>query len=174
MGSIALQLPGSWLGPSTPASDAFWPLACSQPVHRAPDAEPPAVEDVGIDHRRGHIPMSQQLLDRTDIVAVLEQMGGERVPQAVAGDPLRETGIRRGQLDGALDDGLVQVVATETISAFPMPVLVAAAGGEHELPRPLPRRREATSARMLPAARPGLRPRRDRAGAPGGPARDAP
>jgi hypothetical protein len=80
----------------------------------------PPVEDVSVDHRRGHVAVTQQLLHRADIVTVLQQVGGERVPQAVAGDPLRETGIRRGQLDGALDDGLVEVVATKSISAFRM------------------------------------------------------
>jgi len=60
--------------------------------------------------------------------------------------------VRRGQLDGALDDGLVQVVATEAIFALRTLVLVAAASGEHELPGPLPRR-----IGRLPLERPGQR-----------------
>ena len=46
-----------------------------------------AVEDVGVDHRRGHVPMSQELLNRPDVVAVLEQVGGK--------ETRRECGLAR-------------------------------------------------------------------------------
>jgi hypothetical protein len=39
---------------------------------------------VGVDHRRADIAVPQELLDRPDVVAVLEQMGREGVPQRVA------------------------------------------------------------------------------------------
>jgi hypothetical protein len=32
---------------------------------------------MGVDHRRADIPVSQELLDRPDVVAVFEEMGGE-------------------------------------------------------------------------------------------------
>jgi len=57
----------------------------SQDVHRAANAAPAAVEDVCVDHRGTHIPVPQQLLDRPDVVSVLEQVGGERVTECVAG-----------------------------------------------------------------------------------------
>jgi hypothetical protein len=54
--------------------------------------------------------MTQELLDRTDIVARFEQVGRERVPQRVARRrPCNATGSR-GVLDGALDDRFVQVM----------------------------------------------------------------
>jgi hypothetical protein len=79
-------------------------------IERAPHATPALVEHVRIDHRRAHIAMTQELLDRTDIVARFEQVGRERVPQRVARRrPCIATGSR-GVLDGALDDRFVQVM----------------------------------------------------------------
>jgi hypothetical protein len=36
-----------------------------------------AVEDVGIDHRGGDVLVAEQLLDGSDVVAVLKEVGGE-------------------------------------------------------------------------------------------------
>jgi len=49
----------------------------SQRVSRTLDTLASAIEHVGIDHCRTHILMSQQLLDRPDVVACLKQMGGK-------------------------------------------------------------------------------------------------
>lgn len=51
--------------------------ASAQKVHRTPDTSAAAVQDVGVDHRRTDVPVSQQFLDRADIVPVFEQMGRE-------------------------------------------------------------------------------------------------
>ena len=85
--------------------------ALAQYVHRAADASSSAVEDVGVDHRGAHVPVAQQLLDRPDIVSVLEQVGGEGVAEGVAGDVFLDFGTRRRILHGALEDRFVEVVA---------------------------------------------------------------
>src|SRR5439155_6626911 len=43
----------------------------------------PPVEHVRVDHRRPHIAVAEELLYRPDVVAVLEQMCGERVPDCM-------------------------------------------------------------------------------------------
>lgn len=77
--------------------------------------------------------MAEQLLDGADVVAAIEQMRGEAVPQDVRRDRLRNPGFARGLRHGALDDLFVQVVAAnDTVER----VGRAAAGRKHVLPRP--------------------------------------
>ena len=60
------------------------------------DAEGAAVEDVGVDHGGGDVAVAEELLDGADVVAGLEQVGGEGVAQGVAADSLGEpSGERR-------------------------------------------------------------------------------
>lgn len=47
------------------------------------------VEDVGVDHRGLHVRMCKELMDGADVVAVLQEMRGERVPQRVTVDAVR-------------------------------------------------------------------------------------
>lgn len=54
--------------------------------------------------------MTEQLLDRSDIVAGFQQMGGEAVSKRVARSPLRDLSPDDGGLEGSLEDGLVEVV----------------------------------------------------------------
>ena len=56
-----------------------WDRASEWNVHGAADAEATPVEDVSVDHRRGDAPVAQELLDGPDVVACLEEMGGEGV-----------------------------------------------------------------------------------------------
>jgi hypothetical protein len=56
--------------------------------------------------------MAQQFLDRPDVVSVLEQVGGERVTECVAGEMLFDIGQGCRFFDGALKDGFVQMVPT--------------------------------------------------------------
>lgn len=76
----------------------------------APDAPTAAVEDVGVDHGGAYVALAEQLLNGADIVAVLQKMGGEGVPDGVAdrgpGDA-RATGGRTHRL---LRHGFVQVM----------------------------------------------------------------
>ena len=48
-------------------------------IERAAHAAGSAVENVGVPHGCGDVPVAEQLLDGADIGAGLEQMGGERV-----------------------------------------------------------------------------------------------
>jgi len=52
-------------------------------VQRTPHSQTVLGGYVGVDHRRLQIHMSQQLLDGPDVMAVLQQMGGERMAQCV-------------------------------------------------------------------------------------------
>jgi hypothetical protein len=45
---------------------------------------------VRIDHGGGDILVAEERLDDADVAAVLEEMGGEGVSEAVTGRPLRE------------------------------------------------------------------------------------
>ena len=48
-------------------------------VHGAADALVSAVANVRVDHGGAQVAMSQEFLDLSDVVAVLEKMGGEGV-----------------------------------------------------------------------------------------------
>ena len=56
---------------------------------RAPHPEPAAVEDVRVDHRGADVAMAKQFLDRAQVVAGLQQVGREAVPQGMAACGLR-------------------------------------------------------------------------------------
>ena len=60
---------------------------------RAFDAAAALVQHVRVDHRRLHVGMAQQLLDRADVVARLQQVRGEAVPRRVAASPLNNAGL---------------------------------------------------------------------------------
>jgi len=51
-----------------------------QLVERTLHPAPATVEDVGIDHRRAHVGMAEQFLNRADVVARLQQVRCERMP----------------------------------------------------------------------------------------------
>ncbi len=53
-------------------------LTTTHPTGCAPS--PPRIEHMGIDHGRGQVRMTRQLLDPTDVVTVLRQMRGKGVP----------------------------------------------------------------------------------------------
>ena len=64
-------------------------LAFSSPppplVQRTPHGDSRLIEHMRIDHRRRDILVAQQILNRADIVARLQQMRGERVAKRVTG-----------------------------------------------------------------------------------------
>jgi len=43
------------------------------------DATTTSIEHVGVDHRRADVAMSQQFLNRADVIPIFEQMGREGV-----------------------------------------------------------------------------------------------
>ena len=81
------------------------------PVQRTHDAAAPAIEDMGVDHRRADILVAEQLLDGANVIARLQEMCGERVAECVRGGGLVDTGISDGLCNGPLDGLLVDVMA---------------------------------------------------------------
>src|SRR5690606_21035145 len=80
-------------------------------VQRTEHTERAAVEHVGVDLRGGDVLVPEQLLDGADVVAVLEQVGGEGVAQRVRRDRLVDAGRAPRPADRAPDHSVVQVVA---------------------------------------------------------------
>jgi hypothetical protein len=78
-------------------------------VEGTPHTFSSSVEDVHIDHRRGDIPVPQQLLYRPNIVPFLQKVGRERMPKGMACDPFGESGTGGGLLHGLLDHRFVQI-----------------------------------------------------------------
>lgn len=50
-----------------------------QAVEGAGDAGPAGTDDVGVDHRGADVAMAEEGLDRADVAAGFEEVGGERV-----------------------------------------------------------------------------------------------
>ena len=80
-----------------PAPHRLWriPLHPGQPIGRAVDRPRPTVQHVRVDHGGADIPGPEQLLDRGDVVPVLEQVSGERVTESVTGLALGDSGSPR-------------------------------------------------------------------------------
>ena len=51
--------------------------ARSGAVEGASNVPGASIQDVCVDHRRGHVLVAQQLLDGADVIAVLQQVGSE-------------------------------------------------------------------------------------------------
>lgn len=117
-----------------------------QSVNRTPYARAPAVQDMSIDHGRPKVGVAEELLNRADVRAALEQMGREGVAQRVTRCPLREPGGANGDRERALQGGAVQVMPSSDLC---FGFYIRAAGGEYPLPRPLD-----VAIRKLPPERP--------------------
>ena len=75
--------------------------------------------------------MPQERLDGSDVVAVLEQVRRERVAQGVGAGALGQRGLTDRELEGPLQDRLVQVVAPQLAG---QPVSIESRGRENPLP----------------------------------------
>ena len=62
----------------------------SETVSGAADAASASVEHMGVNHGGAYVFVTQEFLHRTNIVAGGQQVRGERVPECVTGDALRE------------------------------------------------------------------------------------
>jgi hypothetical protein len=82
-----------------------------QSIGRAPYGEASTVEHMVIDHRGSDVVVPQEFLHGANVVAVLEQMGGEGVPKGMAGRTLVNPGLPNGVFDRPLDRALVDVMA---------------------------------------------------------------
>jgi hypothetical protein len=81
-----------------------------QGVKRAADALAAAVEHVGVDRGGTHILVTEELLDGPDVVARLQQMSGEGMPEGVAPHMLDDARRADGLLHRPLNHGLVNMV----------------------------------------------------------------
>src|SRR5262245_31686495 len=103
-------------------------------VGRAPHTGRALVQDVRVDLGRADVTVPEQLLDSADVLAGLQEVGGERMPERVARGPLRDPGAAHGVLDGTLQHRLVKMMAPPLVGRA---LHVDARRREHRLPPPL-------------------------------------
>ena len=68
-------------------------------IQRAGYALAALLEHMRVNHRRGHIGMTQQFLDSADVRAPLQKMGRKAVPETVRADDLGQSHPARRHLD---------------------------------------------------------------------------
>lgn len=124
----------------------------------------PTIQDVRVNHRCRHVPVAEQFLNRSDVVARIEKMRGERMAEGVACRGLRDPGPQ-----GSLANRLLKYRLMEMMPPPPaaLRVDVETRGGEDPLPTRLPRRARVLAierARQFHAPKPPHADRR-RAGA---------
>ena len=89
------------------------------------------VENMRVDHCGLHILVSEQFLNRANVVATFEQMRCEAVPEGVTADALRNSGCSHCLFNCFLHTALVQVMPTHQSVAWmlgDLTGLLAAAG----------------------------------------------
>jgi hypothetical protein len=124
------------------------------PIRGAANRRWTAVQDVRVDHGGAHVTVSEQFLDRANVVTVFEEMRCEGVPEGETRGSLGQARLEDGFLDRPLEHGFMEVM--------PPPLPGDAIGvetGHREGPLPAPTRglRWNTSARVPTAARPSPR-----------------
>ena len=80
-----------WVGPGSDVGVAD--LEPGEAIDGAFYPRAGAFEDVGVDHGRADIAVAEQFLNRADVDARLEEVGGERVAEAVAPGLLGDAGF---------------------------------------------------------------------------------
>lgn len=86
---------------------------------------------MGVNHRGFNILVTQQILNGADVLAVLDQVGGEGVAECVAGDALFDTSEHGCTVDGFLQCAGADVMALGQSAAW---ICGELRGGEEELP----------------------------------------
>jgi hypothetical protein len=69
-----------------------------------------AIQHMRIDHRRLHVTVTQQLLNGSNVVTTLQQVGGKRMPKGVTPGLLIDSCFQDCSFHGLLDQGRVDVV----------------------------------------------------------------
>jgi hypothetical protein len=103
-------------------------------IEGAADAARAPVENVGVDHRRPNVVVSEELLDGADVVALLQKVGRKRMAQGVGSGVFGDASGTDGGFDRTLDDGLMQVVPPP-ISGSAIDIVTGR--WEDPLPRPV-------------------------------------
>ena len=80
-----------------------------------------SIEDMRVDHGRADVLMAQQFLDRPNIIAVLKQMGGKRMPEGVATGRFGDPGSPNGFFDRPLQDGFMEMMPF-LLTGLPIPI----------------------------------------------------
>ena len=93
------------------------------PVQGALYASAALIEYMGVDHGSLDTGVPQQLLEGADIVAVLQQVGGERVSESVACGTLLDSGTAHGHRDLARYRAFVQVKTPTVVRAWIFPMI---------------------------------------------------
>jgi len=105
-------------------------------VEGAAHAARTTVENVGVNHGRGHVSVSEKLLNGSDVVTTFEEVGREGMSHGVRARRLGDPGLAHSVLHRSLDHGLVKVV-TAKLAGLASPIETRRR--EDPLPRPLPR-----------------------------------
>jgi hypothetical protein len=108
-------------------------VVCGHEIRRTSYRKTPAIENMGIDHRRSDTPMSEQLLNGSDVIAVFKQVRRERMAERMVRGSLRKLGGLHRSAYGSLHRGRVNVVAPLD-PGISLPI--AAVRGENPLPGP--------------------------------------
>src|SRR5262245_39297900 len=87
--------------PSAPRSSP------KHPIRGAANRRWTAVQDVRVDHGGAHVTVSEQFLDRANVVTVFEEMRREGVPEGVTRGWLGQARLEDGFLDRPLDHGFM-------------------------------------------------------------------
>ena len=103
-------------------------------IKGTPHSSSAAIDYVSIDHGRADVAVAEQLLDRSDVMACLEKVCSEGVPQGVAGGVFGYARHANRRGEGVLQDRLVQVMASALAG---LGVDVVTPGWEDPLPGPL-------------------------------------
>ena len=75
---------------------------CLSVVQGGFDRQAAALQDMGVDHGGADIFVTKQFLHGTDIIPILEQVGGKGVPEGMAGYTFAYSGCPGSFFDGAL------------------------------------------------------------------------
>jgi hypothetical protein len=87
-----------------------YPTLGGLPIQRRFNSESATLENVGIDHGGFDILVSKEFLNCADIVAVLQEVGGEAVAKGVRGNSFLNISGLGSFFDGFLEGGFVNVV----------------------------------------------------------------
>ena len=101
-----------WRGNSVGQPDPRISPSHAQVVQRAGHSLSALLKDVGIDHRRSQIAVSEKLLDGPDVRAALQKMCREGMPKRVGADVFGQAGSPHARFDSLVDDAGINVVAT--------------------------------------------------------------
>ena len=82
-------------------------------VQGAADGEAASVEDMGIDHCGFDVFVAEEFLDGADVVAILQQVGGEGVAKGMGADALGDASLAGGLFDGFVQTAGVEVRAAQ-------------------------------------------------------------